>query len=117
MAQIGVILFSSLTADQIQEINTRRMEDSLSGRKAQFEKVDGALPENKEVRDVLFGLSGQRGKYPQCFLKGVDGQYTFVGLWEEVESLMECDEIPAEILSANPQIKTFTQVFANVVKT
>ncbi len=110
MSAIAVFLYSSLATDQIQVVNSRRLEDSLAGRKVQFEKVDGSLAENKEVRDVLFGCSGQRGKYPQCFLRSESGEYTFVGLWEEVESLLECDSIPAEVLAANPQIKTFDHV-------
>lgn len=111
MSHTCVFLYSSLATDQIQVVNSRRLEDSLSGRKIQFEKVDGSLAENKEVRDIMFASSGQRGKYPQCFLKSDGGDYVFVGLWEEIEGLLECDTIPAEVLAANPQIKTFEQVF------
>lgn len=110
MSQTAVLLYSSLATDQIQVVNSRRLEDVLKGNKIQFEKVDGSYPDNKDLRDILFGVSGQRGKYPQCFLKDDSGSYTFVGLWEEVESLVECDTIPAEVLAANPQIKTFAQV-------
>ena len=110
MSYTSVLLFSSLATDQIQVVNSRRLEDALVGRKIQFEKVDGSMVEQKELRDVLFSVSGQRGKYPQCFLKGEDGSYQFVGLWEDVEGLLECDTIPAEVLASNPQIKTFEQV-------
>ena len=110
MSHTCVFLYSSLATDQIQVVNSRRLEDSLSGRKIQFEKVDGSLAENKEMRDIMFASSGQRGKYPQCFLKSESGGYNFVGLWEEIESLLECDTIPPEVLAANPTIKTFEQV-------
>ena len=83
--------------------------------KIQFEKVDGSYPDNKELRDVLFAVSGQRGKYPQCFLKEESGSYRFVGLWDEVESLIECNTIPADVLASNPQIKTFNQVFKTFI--
>jgi hypothetical protein len=104
-----LVMFSSLATDQIQVVNSRRLQDSLTARKIQFEALDGSLPENKERRDECFAISGQRGKYPQCFLTG-EGPMRFVGLWEEVESLMECDTIPEEVLAANPQIQTFAKV-------
>jgi hypothetical protein len=58
----------------------------------------------------LFNVSQHRGKYPQCFLKDESGAYKFVGLWEDVESLVECNTLPADVLAANPQIQTFNQV-------
>ena len=110
MSDIAILLVSNLSTDQIQVVNSRRLEDAMIGRKVQFEKVDGSYPDNKELRDVLFGVSGQRGKYPQCFIKDNNGSYKFIGLWEEVESLIECDTLPTEVLTSNPQIMTFGQV-------
>ncbi|KAJ1410663.1 hypothetical protein B484DRAFT_455817 [Ochromonadaceae sp. CCMP2298] len=104
-----LVLISSLSTDQIQVVNSRRMLDSLTGMKIQFETLDGSVPENKERRDECFAISGQRGKYPQCFLTG-EGPMRFIGVWEDVESLMECDSIPEEVLAANPEIKTFAKV-------
>lgn len=79
----------------------------------------------QETRDTLFGVSGQRGKYPQVFIKEND-TYTFVGLWDAIEvrlshllstfdmidmkSLIECDDLPAEVLEANPTIPNFKKV-------
>jgi hypothetical protein len=84
------------------------------------------------MRDALFGVSSKRGKYPQLFIQEEDGQQIFVGLWEEIEvndslmhsfsflpsltffsslqSLIECDALPAEVLEANPNIPTFAKV-------
>ena len=87
MTESCILLYSSLATDQIQVVNSRRLEDSLSGRKIQFEKIDGSMTDSKEIRDALFSVSGQRGKYPQCFLKAEDGAYAFVGLWEEIENV------------------------------
>jgi hypothetical protein len=75
-----------------------------------MEKIDGAYPDNKAIRDELFNISQHRGKYPQCFLKDESGAYKFVGLWEDVESLVECNTLPADVLASNPQIQTFNQV-------
>jgi hypothetical protein len=75
-----------------------------------FSQIDGADPEHKIFRDELFLISGLRAKYPQCFLL-TDGLYRFVGLWDTIEKLVECDSIPREELAAHPEIETFTSVF------
>lgn len=79
-----IILHSSVSVDNGQNINTRRMESLFGAKHYDFKKIDGADQENKEQRDKLFGLSGQRGKYPQCFVESTDGAIRFVGLWEAV---------------------------------
>ena len=54
----------------------------------QYELVDGGLPEFKERRNELFGISGLRGKYPQLFLNN-----EFVGNYDEIEYLNETGEL------------------------
>lgn len=105
-----IVLVSSLTSDQIQMVNSRRLEDLISGKKLAFERIDGALAEKKDIRDTLFGASGHRGKYPQCFIADGNGGYRFVGLWEEIESLVDCDALPKDVLDSNPGIPTFSKV-------
>ena len=73
-------------------------------------QIDGAEPENKEIRTKLFAISGLRAKYPQCFINN-NGTYEFIGQWEAIETLEECDSLPADILASHPEIKTFTRVF------
>ena len=51
-----------------------------------------------------------RAKYPQCFINN-EGIFDFVGQWEAIETLVECDSLPTEVLAAHPEIKTFTSVF------
>lgn len=104
-----MFLYSSLATDQIQIVNSRRLEDVLIGKKMVFDRVDGSQTEQKDIRDELFKVSGLRGKYPQLFIKGEAG-YRFIGLWEEVESLVDCDALPADILASNPTINTFSKV-------
>src|SRR5690348_16044518 len=98
MGEHVIMLLSSLSADQIVVVNTRRLEDVLKGKKLKHIKIDGVLQENKEIRDTLFNVSGIRGKYPQCFIADDDNNYRFVGMWDEIESLVDCDAIPADVL-------------------
>ena len=107
---IAFVLVSGLTTDQIQMVNTRRLESLIEGKKYAFERIDGALADNKEIRDTLFGISGQRGKYPQCFVADGNGGYRFIGLWEEVEQLVDCDALPQDVLAANPNIPSLSMV-------
>ena len=115
-----------------QEQNQRRLEHLLVSKDIDFEKIDGALVENKEIRGTLFTISNERGAYPQCFFRLHDGSYEFVGLWTTMEvmkifdiinltftlfnfenifqSLAECDSIPDDVLASNPSIPTFAKV-------
>jgi indole-3-glycerol phosphate synthase len=81
---IIVVLSSSMSSDQIQVVNQRRLETLLMGFRFEYEEIDASEPENKEIREMLFGLSNQRGKYPQIFIKSEDGSYEFAGTYDEV---------------------------------
>ena len=61
MSQQAVVLVSSYTADQIQEVNQRRVIAAFEANKLDYISVDGALQENTEMRGTLFGVSEQRG--------------------------------------------------------
>ena len=109
MASKVIYLYSSLATDQIQIVNSRRLEDILISKKLKFDKVDGSLAEMKDTRDKLFSISNTRGKYPQCFIE-TPSVTQFVGLWETIEGMIECDSLPSDILAANPTILTFDKV-------
>ena len=84
-----------------------------------FVQYDGSWPDHVELRNKLFSVSGQRGKYPQCFISRMnsssnEAEYEFIGLWETIENLVDMDSIPADFLATHPEIKTFTKVFADV---
>ena len=66
------------------EVAQARLDNVLKGKKIEYEKINGVAEENKPIRDQLFGISNERGKYPQIFLRKEDGTYKFVGLWETV---------------------------------
>ena len=82
MSHQCLILVSTVGLEQ--QNNSRRMEDLFSSYKYDVVKIDGSLPENKDLRDKLFDVSGQRGKYPQCFIETSDNAYTFIGTWDMV---------------------------------
>ena len=104
-----VLLVSSLTTDQIAEVNQRKAENMLVGQKVVFEKIDGSLEENKLIRDKLFGVSNLRAKYPQVFIKKGD-EFEFVGNYDTMEQLNECDSLPHDVFDANPTLKCLRTV-------
>ena len=64
----------------------------LLSKNVNMEKVDGAMPENKTQRDVLFGVSSIRGKYPQVFIQTGE-TFVFVGDWDLIQELVEVKTI------------------------
>ena len=68
--------------------------------------LDGSDAAKKEERNALFAVSELRGKYPQVF-KVVGDKMTFLGDYEGMESLVECNET----------LQTFDKAFADVAKT
>ena len=82
-------------------------------------QYDGSWPDHIDLRNKLFSVSGQRGKYPQCFISRMnsssnEAEYEFIGLWEAIENRADMDSIPADFLATHPEIRTFTKVFADV---
>ena len=111
-----VILTSSLGTNPLQEVAQRNMITALKAKGYAFDEVDGLQPENKDRRNALFECSGLKGKYPQVFIQTSETETTFVGDGEAFNELLEMDDVPAEVLSANPDIKTFTSTFAECDK-
>ena len=115
-APVTLMLWSSTTGDVIQQKNQTRLENLLIAKKLEIKKIDGSDPDSKDRRDACFAVSGVRGNYPQCFLEHDNGTLVFVGVWDTIESLVECNDIPEEVIAQNPDIKTFNTVFANAAK-
>mmetsp|Transcript_872 Transcript_872/g.1158 ORF Transcript_872/g.1158 Transcript_872/m.1158 type:complete len:118 (+) Transcript_872:26-379(+) len=110
-----ILLVSSLSTDPIQVVNTRRLQDAIESKKLLYETIDGSMAESKDQRDRLFSKSTIR-KYPQCFIENDGGELEYVGIWDDIESLLDSDSLPADVLAAHPEIKTFTKVFERVRK-
>ena len=83
MTEKTIVLFTSMPQTLV-EVAQARLDNVLKGKKIEYEKINGVAEENKPIRDQLFGISNERGKYPQIFLRKEDGTYKFVGLWETV---------------------------------
>mmetsp|Transcript_13558 Transcript_13558/g.27014 ORF Transcript_13558/g.27014 Transcript_13558/m.27014 type:complete len:117 (+) Transcript_13558:105-455(+) len=90
-----VLMISSMSSDMEQKSNIERSLQLIKARKMRFETVDGADPVNRERRNALFAVSGVRGKYPQWFTESDDGVASFVGMWEDVETMNERSGVPA----------------------
>jgi hypothetical protein len=124
---------SSYESTSIQSQNQVRCKDTLEGKNLVFETIDGALEHNKDMRNKLFSISNVRGKYPQVFIKGENGdKIEFIGLWDKIEvtsaiknalpvisnhfpqSLLDCDALPAEVLAANPGTKVLMGIHSFV---
>ena len=58
-----------------------------------MDKVDGADADSRDLRNELWGVSGERG-YPQMFVKDGDS-YTFVGAYDALEMLIEDEAFDA----------------------
>lgn len=82
----------------------------LQAKKISFKEVDAI--DEKDVRDELTAISGIKGNYPQVFITDQKDETTFVGTFDAIESLVDMDGIDAATLEANPDIKTFSSVFA-----
>jgi hypothetical protein len=107
MSDKVIVLWTSVSSD---ETNTRRVQDLFTAKRIVVTSIDASLPWHKEVRDKLFEVSLIRGKYPQIFIDRGDDNYTYIGSWEQIESLLDCDSIPEDVLAANPTIETFNKV-------
>mmetsp|Transcript_51008 Transcript_51008/g.74611 ORF Transcript_51008/g.74611 Transcript_51008/m.74611 type:complete len:216 (-) Transcript_51008:36-683(-) len=105
-----ILLTSSYCSDQVAEGNQRRLRTLLDHRNIEYQEVDGAAPENKTMRDQLFEISQSHGVYPQTFMIH-DGDIFFIGLWDQIEQLNECNDLPEEFIASNPDVQTFDNVF------
>ena len=109
-ADAVLLLVTSMPSTTIVEGAQANLRNIFRGKKIPVEEVDGLKPENKEARSELFACSGLRGQYPQVFIRS-GGALSFVGDFEKLQSLNDCEDLPADVLAANPAIETFSAVF------
>ena len=105
-----VLLVTSMPSTSVVDGAQTFLRNIFRGKKIPVAEVDGLKPENKETRSELFACSGLRGQYPQVFIRS-GGALSFVGDFEKLQSLNDCEDLPADVLAANPSIETFGAVF------
>ena len=115
MSDKVLLLVTSLTGNPIQEATQRNIRTAFQAKKIVFDELDAMLPENRDRRNELFEKSGLKGKFPQVFIISNAG-LEFVGDGEKLNELLELDDLPAEVVDANPDIMNFTKTFANCQK-
>lgn len=111
-----ICLVSKGCHDRQQSANQSRALDWLASRKVPHTVVDGMDPEQREERDKLFLISGIRGNYPQFFFEFQDGQTSFFGNFDKIETLNETTGLPSELLVQHPELETWDKVFGSVVE-
>jgi len=82
-----VLLISKTSGAPTQKSNQEKTMLILQCKRLPFEVVDGSDPDERDLRNSLFGISGIRGNYPQLFLQQSDGKISFVGNFETIDHL------------------------------
>jgi len=82
-----IVLFTSYASNQLFEVAWRKIETQLQSKGVDYVPIDGAAPDNKELRSALWAISGQR-TYPQVFIYDADA-CNFVGGGDEVQELFD----------------------------
>ena len=107
-----LILITSTPSTLEQENTQRKIIDWMKAFHIDHKTIDGADQVNKELRNELFDISKLKGKYPQVFLTNKTDSTVYVGDYEKIQSLIEDNNLPADVLAKN-NLPTFNSVFAN----
>ena len=110
-----ICLVSNGCHDRVQSSNQSKALDWFAARKVPYNVVDGMDPEQKEMRNKLFAVSGIRGNYPQFFFELQDGTINFFGNFDKIEELNETNSLSEELLAQYPTFETWDRVFSCVV--
>jgi len=94
-----VALLSEFSGTLQQRTEQDRAMSILRGRKIRnIEEVDGSKVGNKDRRNALFQISGQRGKYPQFFLEKGGNIIIYLGDFEWLTYLNEIGSLTNETI-------------------
>ena len=81
-----IVLYSSYASNQLFEVAWRKVETQLKSKSIDYVPIDGANPDNKDLRIALWEVSGKR-TYPQVFI--YKDECTFVGDGDNVQELFD----------------------------
>lgn len=110
-----LVLVTGMPSSTVCEAHQSMIRTILQGRRVEHREVDGVDMANRDKRNMLFGVSGKRGVYPQVFIQEA-GSITFVGDFEEMQSLNDADTLPDDLLRDNPGIPTLARVFGKFMR-
>jgi len=84
-----ILLSTSYNSSLKQENDQRMCKVILDSIKVDYDDIDGAVPENKELREKLWAVSKKRGLYPQVFHEDAAGKIKYIGDYEVIQHLNE----------------------------
>mmetsp|Transcript_22948 Transcript_22948/g.40649 ORF Transcript_22948/g.40649 Transcript_22948/m.40649 type:complete len:119 (-) Transcript_22948:109-465(-) len=111
---IVLLLTTNTPPDLGTENGQRKVVSWFDSKKVQYRQVDAV--DDADVRKELTKISERRGNYPQVFITDQASETVFIGGFDEIQDLIEMNDLDAAILEANPDLKTFDQVFAKCIK-
>lgn len=82
-----VVMWTSYVSSPLFEVAWRKLQTTLDGKSCQYQKIDGAAPENKEARTALWEISGVRG-YPQVFAD-VGSGLEYIGDMDMIQDMLD----------------------------
>jgi len=106
-----IMLISSMSGNMTTSTNQALARRMLKEVEVEPEVIDGAVPENKDIRNELFSISGLRGVYPLFFLRQSDGNLKFFGDFEALQHYNETGTLAQQIGgSATPRRASATSL-------
>lgn len=113
-----IILYSTYGVTSHEEQAIRRAMFFFEARKFPLEYVDAALVECQDRRAVFEKISGLKcwwaPKFPQIFVRLEDDQVIYIGDWDRVQELLDCDGLNKAFVRQN-NIATFSGVFGDFI--
>eukprot|EP00612_Vaucheria_litorea_P003987 CAMPEP_0171462818 /NCGR_PEP_ID=MMETSP0945-20130129/6705_1 /TAXON_ID=109269 /ORGANISM="Vaucheria litorea, Strain CCMP2940" /LENGTH=161 /DNA_ID=CAMNT_0011989423 /DNA_START=198 /DNA_END=680 /DNA_ORIENTATION=+ len=109
-----IVLVTSAGGSSKIDAEQRRCRDLLIAKGLLFEEFDGCDIRNRNKREFLFRLSRSKA-YPQIFIEMEGNVYKYVGLFHDLQEMIDSSEIPSDVRDQY-NIKTFDEVFAGVAK-
>jgi hypothetical protein len=102
-----IILYASVSSDPRFKTDTDSLTQLFESKGIPYVMVDGASPEIKDLRSILFNCSNKRGIYPQIFSRHLpngkspklltvpdtEEKFTFVGTWEFISEANENNSV------------------------